>query len=276
VRPPLQDITLPEFPRDVGWINVPYLPTNTLLGRSVPLVWFWDYCSINALRALPYLQEWHRRYHDLGLRVIGVHSPQFDFGAEQERVADATEKLGIEFAVAPDPRFEIWRLYGNELWPALYLWDRRGVLRYYHFGEGEYEQSERAIHELLCEIDAEAELPEPMTPLRRTDHPGALVQVPTPHQYLEEDRSARPVSSGEELSVRYRGATAAAVLDGSGRVRLEVDGELRRIIPLDGPRLYKLVESGRHEQHELRLTFEDDARAYAFSFAPGPAEEEQA
>ena len=81
--------------------------------------------SLNALRALPYLQEWHRRYENAGLRVIGVHSPQFEFARHPELVADAVHRLGIEFAVALDPDFEIWRLYGNEVWPALYLWDRR-------------------------------------------------------------------------------------------------------------------------------------------------------
>ncbi len=271
MRTPPSEINAPEFPSDLAWINVPFLPMSTLLGRSVALVWFWDYCSLNALRSLPYLQEWHRRYGEHGLRVIGVHSPQFGFGASQDKVADAVRRLGIEFAVAPDPDFQVWKQYGNEVWPSLYLWDRRGVLRHYHFGEGGYDETERAIQLLLREIDDVLDLPEPMAPLRRTDHPGVLVQVPTPHRYLEEDRSARPIESGEALAVTYEAATAAAVLDGEGRVDLEVDGQLRRIIHLDGPRLYKLVESGQHEQHELRLRFHDPAQAYAFSFAPGVA-----
>jgi hypothetical protein len=271
MRTPPNEITAPELPRQVKWINIPYLPMSTLLGRNVALVWFWDYCSLNALRSLPYLQEWHRRYFEHGLRVIGVHSPQFDFGRDREVVEDAVERLGIEFAVAPDPDFAIWKLYGNEVWPSLYVWDRRGLLRHYHFGEGAYDETERALQELLREIDEDIEMPAPMAPLRRTDHPGVLVQVPTPHRYFEEDRSAQPIEPGAELSLSYEGATAGAVLDGEGKLDLEVDGKLRRIIRLDGPRLYKLVESGRHEQHELRLRFHDAARAYAFSFAPGVA-----
>jgi hypothetical protein len=140
-----------------------------------------------------------------------------------------------------------------------------------HFGEGAYDETERALQELLREIDEDLTLPEPMAPLRRTDHPGVLVHVPTPHRYFEDDRSARTVEPGEVLSLSYEGATASAVLDGEGKVDLEVDGALRRIIRLDGPRLYKLVESGRHEKHELLLRFHDAARAYAFSFAPGVA-----
>jgi Thioredoxin like C-terminal domain/AhpC/TSA family len=271
MRTPPTAISAPEFPSDIEWVNVPFLPMSTLLGRSVALVWFWDYCSLNALRALPYLQEWHRRYGEHGLRVIGIHSPQFEFGAEREKVAEAVRRLDVEFAVAPDPEFAIWRQYGNEVWPSLYMWDRRGVLRHYHFGEGGYEETELAIQLLLNEIDDALELPEPMAPLRRTDHPGALVHVPSPHRYMEEDRTARPIEPGEALSVSYEGATAAAVLDGEGKLELEVDGKLRRIIRLDGPRLYKLVESGRHERHELRLRFHDPARAYAFNFAPGVA-----
>jgi hypothetical protein len=265
------EIILPELPENIEWINIRVLPMRALIGRTVPLVWFWDYCSLNALRALPYLQEWHRRYAGHGLRVVGVHSPQFDFGKDRALVEHAVQRLGIDFPVAPDPRFEVWRLYGNEVWPALYLWDRRGVLRHHHFAEGGYEKTERCIQELLREIDEEAELSEPMQPLRETDRAGALVKAPTPHRYLAEDRSGREVAAGDELSIHYEGATAAAVLDGAGTVELSVDGELQRIISLDGPRLYKLVASAHHEQHDLTLRFREPARAYAFSFAAGPA-----
>jgi hypothetical protein len=271
VRTSHADISAPEFPQETEWLNVPFLRMSTLLGRNVTLVWFWDYCSLNALRSLPYAQEWHRRYHDNGLRVIGVHSPQFDFGTNRELVADAVGRLGIDFAVALDSDYAIWRLYGNEVWPSLYLWDRRGILRHHHRGEGGYDETEQAIQELVRELDSSIKLPDPMTPIRSTDRPGTLVRAPTPHRYLEENRSSRQLGAGEELSVTYQGATAAAVLDGGGLVELEVDGQLRRIIRLNGPRLYKLVESGQHEQHELRLRFRDAARAYAFNFAPGVA-----
>jgi hypothetical protein len=271
MRPPHPDIYLPEFPKNTGWVNVPFIATGTLLGRSAPLVWFWDYCSLNSLRALPYLQEWHRRYADVGLRVIGVHSPQFPFGRDPKLVEDAVHALGIDFAVALDPDFEIWRLYGTEVWPSLYLWDRSARLRHYHFAEGAYDETEAAIQELLLEIDADLEMPSPMTPLRPTDAPGVLVRPPTPHSYLEEDRSGRVVENDEVLAIQYQGATASAVLDGDTTAELEVDGELRRTVRIHGPRLYKLVESGRHEEHELKLRFRGEARAYAFSFAPGPA-----
>jgi hypothetical protein len=273
VRPPQLDIAIPEFPAGLEWINARIVRLGTLLGRHVVLVWFWDYSSLNSLRALPYVQEWDRRYRDRGLRVFGVHSPQFDFGARRDRVEAAVDRLGIEFAVAPDSSYEIWKAYGNEVWPALYLWDRRGVLRYYHFAEGAYEETERAIQELLLEIDDELELPEPASPVRDTDAPAALVHAPTPHTYLEPDRSGRVVDPGERLSIRYAGAAAAAVLDGRGEVDVLVDGERVRTLSLDGPRLYELTEHERHSEHELVLAFHAAATAYAFSFAPGVAEE---
>jgi hypothetical protein len=203
--------------------------------------------------------------------VIGVHTPGYSFGRDRDTVARAVERLEIPFAVALDSGYEVWRLYGNERWPALYLADRRGVLRYYHFGEGAYEETELAIQELLLEVNADLELPSPMTPLRETDRSGALVQVPTPHSYLEEDRSARRLRAGDVLSIRYRGATAAAVLDGRGEVQVVLDGKPLHDLTLEGPRLYELVQSDFHEEHELRLRFRGEARAYAFSFAPGAA-----
>jgi thioredoxin family protein len=271
VRPAQLDIAIPDFPPETEWINARIVRLGTLLGRHAVLVWFWDFASLNSLRALPYLAEWDRRYREHGLRVFGIHSPQFDFGADRARVEGAVERLGIEFAVAVDSAFEIWKAYGNEVWPALYLWDRRGVLRFYHFAEGAYEDAERAIQELLREIDDQLELPAPMQPIRETDRPDALVHAPTAHTYLEPDRGARAIAAGERLAIRYAGAGAAAVLDGEGEVEVLVDGQRSGTVTLDGARLYELVDHGRHEEHELALLFDAPGRAYAFSFAPAPA-----
>ena len=270
MRPAQLDIAIPDFPPETEWINARIVHIGTLLGRHAVLVWFWDYCSLNSLRSLPYPKEWDRRYRELGLSVFGIHSPQFEFGRDRRNVEEAVERLEIDFPVAPDPEYEIWKAYGNEVWPAVYLWDRRGVLRYYHFAEGAYDETERAIQELLLEID-ELALPEPMAPLRETDAPGALVRPPTPHVYLEEDRSGRPVAEGERLSVRYAGVGAAGVLDGRGKVEIILDGHRHRTIELDGPRLYELTAHATHGEHDLTLAFRAPATAYAFSFAPGAA-----
>jgi hypothetical protein len=271
MRPARLDIAIPEFEPSIDWVNAPFVRLGTLLGQNAVLVWFWDYCSLNSLRALPYVREWDRRYGASGLRTLAVHSPQFDFGRDRENLNAAVERLGIAFPVAPDPNYEIWREYGNEVWPALYLWDRKGVLRYYHFAEGAYDETERAIQELLLEIDDERELPEPVAPLRDSDRPDALVEVPTPHRYLEDDRTGRPVAAGDELTIRYGGAEAAAVIDGQGVVEVLIDGSTVRRVQLDGPRLYELYETPGHERHELTVRFESPATAYMLSFGAGPA-----
>lgn len=271
MRPEGEPVSIPDFPPGTQWINAPTVQVATLLGQHALLVWFWDYTSLNSLRALPYLQEWHQRYAQSGLKLIGVHSPQFDFGEQLDQVRDAVARLEIEFPVASDSDFETWKLYGNEVWPALYLWDRKGVLRWYHFAEGEYQATEEAIQELLVEIDNGLRPPDPMEPLRPTDRPDAKVIAPTPHSYLNENRFPKAVEAGDELSVTYSGASAGAVLDGRGRVDLVVDGEAVRTVDLEGPRLYELVDSGVHEQHQLKLRFRNEALAYAFSFGPGPA-----
>ncbi|MEX0992959.1 MAG: redoxin domain-containing protein [Solirubrobacterales bacterium] len=266
-----QPIALPEFPPQTEWINADFVRVGTLFGQHAILVWFWDYTSLNSLRTLPYLTEWDSRYRDKGLRVIGVHSPQFEFGGERVNVERAVERLGIEFPVAHDPDFAIWKFYGAEVWPSLYLWDRTGTLRHFHFAEGAYDETERAIGKLLREIDPQVELPQPMEPIRETDRPDAKVIPPTPHQYMNEHRFPRAVEAGHELSIRYAGAGAAAVLDGHGRVDLVVDGEPVRTIDLDGPRLYEFVSGESHEEHEISLRFRNEALVYVFSFAPAPA-----
>ena len=158
------------------------------LRRHTILVEFWDYARINSLRTQPYIKAWHERYSPLGLRVIGVHSPGYSFGRERAGVERAVGRLGIEYAVALDPEFAVWQLYGNQGWPARYLFDRAGWLRFVHYGEGEYLGTELAIQELLLEIDPELELPEPMSALRPEDEPGVKLEPQTADVALPADR----------------------------------------------------------------------------------------
>src|SRR3712207_5364470 len=126
---------------------------DRLMGRHAALVEFWDFARVNSVRTIPYLSGWHERYAEAGLRVIGVHSPGYSFGRDGEVVRRAVERLGLEYPIVLDPDLEIWRLYGNRGWPGRYLFDRRGALRFVHYGEGEYAETERAIQEVLLEID---------------------------------------------------------------------------------------------------------------------------
>ncbi|MFZ1086810.1 MAG: thioredoxin family protein [Terracidiphilus sp.] len=141
---------LPGLSGATGWINSSPLTAEELKGKVV-LVDFWAYSCINCLRSLPYLQAWAEKYKDRGLVVIGVHTPEFDFEKEQSNVQKAARKYGITFPIAMDSNRAIWDAFQNEYWPAHYFIDGKGKVRYEHFGEGDYAQSEHWIQELLQE-----------------------------------------------------------------------------------------------------------------------------
>ncbi|WP_322027710.1 cytochrome c biogenesis protein DipZ [Burkholderia sp. BCC1977] len=142
--------TLPSLDGAVQWLNSPPLTAAGLRGKVV-LVDFWTYSCINCLRTLPYTTAWARKYAPYGLVVIGVHAPEFAFERDIGNVKKAVHDLGIDFPVAIDNGYAIWRAFGNEYWPAHYFVDAQGRIRHHHFGEGEYAQSERAIQSLLAE-----------------------------------------------------------------------------------------------------------------------------
>ncbi|RQS68165.1 cytochrome c biogenesis protein DipZ [Burkholderia sp. Bp8963] len=142
--------TLPALDGAVQWLNSPPLTVASLRGKVV-LVDFWTYSCINCLRTLPYIQAWAHKYAPYGLVVIGVHAPEFAFERDIGNVRKAVHDLGIDYPVAIDNRYAIWRAFGNEYWPAHYFIDAQGRIRRHHFGEGEYVESERAIQALLAE-----------------------------------------------------------------------------------------------------------------------------
>ncbi len=152
-----------EFPPLSGateWLNSPPLAPADLRGKVV-LVDFWTFTCINWLRTLPYVRAWAAKYKDQGLVVIGVHSPEFEFEKNADNVRRAVKEMGIVYPIAIDSNHEVWRAFMNQAWPALYLIDAQGRMRHRYFGEGEYEQSERLIQQLLVEAghaDVEREL----------------------------------------------------------------------------------------------------------------------
>jgi thiol-disulfide isomerase/thioredoxin len=173
------------------WLNLPEgaePPSMASLHGKVVLIDFWDYTCVNCIRTLPYMTEWHRRYSPLGLAVIGVHSPEFSFAKELDGVQRAIERFGIEYPVVMDNGFTIWQAYANRFWPAKYLVDKDGYIRFYHLGEGAYRETEEAIQMLLKEIRGDVELPEPMPPVRDSDAPGAVCYRVTPELYLGYNR----------------------------------------------------------------------------------------
>ncbi len=165
------------------WLQGGPLKLADLRGRPV-LIDFWDYTCVNCLHTLPYLTEWHRRYGSLGLNIVGVHAPEFSFAHNGDHVRRAVAEHGLEYPIVQDNDYAIWQAYANRYWPAEYLFDREGYLRYHHFGEGNYHETEAAIQTLLREAFAELVLPDIMTPVREAEAPGAVCYRVTPELYL--------------------------------------------------------------------------------------------
>jgi cytochrome c biogenesis protein CcdA/thiol-disulfide isomerase/thioredoxin len=144
---------MPELNGAIAWLNSAPLTRESLRGKVV-LIDFWTYSCINCLRALPYVEAWSEKYKDPGLIVIGVHTPEFAFEKEQSNVQRAVRDLKVSYPVAIDSDYTIWQAFNNQYWPAHYFIDGKGRIRYHHFGEGEYDESERVIQQLLKENGA--------------------------------------------------------------------------------------------------------------------------
>lgn len=144
----------PEFSGINQWLNSDPLTMEGLRG-DVVLIDFWTYTCVNCIRTMPYLRDWNAKYADRGLTMIGVHTPEFDFEKITENVVAANEELGVVWPVAQDNNFRTWRSYSNRFWPAKYLIDANGVVRYTHFGEGEYDETEHHIRALLEEAGSD-------------------------------------------------------------------------------------------------------------------------
>jgi thiol-disulfide isomerase/thioredoxin len=144
---------MPDFSGAIAWLNGPPVSRSSLRGKVV-LVDFWTYTCINSLRNLPYITAWAEKYKDAGLVVIGVHTPEFSFEGEPVNVTRAVHALRIDYPVAIDTNYSIWMSFDNAYWPADFILDGSGRIRYQHAGEGDYPATERAIQELLRENGA--------------------------------------------------------------------------------------------------------------------------
>jgi hypothetical protein len=238
VRAPFDHIAPPLFPRRIEWIN----------GRpdGFPmLLEFWDFCRVQSIRTLPYMKAWHERYRDL--QVVGVHAAGFPPSQDPDAVADAVARLAVPYPVAVDSELEIWTLYGNLGWPARYLFDQRSMLLHYHYGEGGYEETERAIQELLG-------LDQPLVPALRP----------------EEAPDARLEPQTDDVEGPYSGPYVAgevwAVLEGTGTVHAN-----GRAIDVEHPGCYELVAHERSTAGELALEGGDGVVCHAVCFTPGLA-----
>jgi len=179
----------PEFGQ--LWLNTAFPLSLRSLRGQVVLVDFWDYTCVNCIRTLPYLKEWNARYSGKGLTIVGVHTPEFYFASVTELVQLAVRDFGITYPVVLDNDYQIWQAFANRYWPAKYLVDPDGYMRYFTPGEGNYGETETAIQALLRERDPAVQLPPVMQPLRALDQPGVLqvCRRPTPELYLGSKRS---------------------------------------------------------------------------------------
>lgn len=246
MRVPTDTIPAPMIPTSLRWLNVASLRMDQQRGRPV-LLEFWDFCRPASLRTLPYLQAWHERYAEDGLRVISVHAPGFEPGRDEDVVAEAVQRLGIVHPVLLDTDLHLWRIYENRGWPARYLFNQDLRLFEVHFGEGGYHETEAAIQELLG-VDG----------------------APVPFQHPEDDPEAQIVVPTEDQegpwSGPYEAGAVWAVLEGRGTIA--VNGETREVAFTGA---HVLIDHGHHEHGTLALEVGDGVTCHAVCFTPGLA-----
>jgi hypothetical protein len=238
MRAPVDHISAPPFPRNLRWLG------GAPEGFPM-LLEFWDFCRVQSIRTLPYMKAWQERYP--GLTVVGVHAAGFAPSADPEAVEASVGRLEIPYPVAIDTEYEVWELYGNLGWPARYLFDAGGMLVHYHYGEGAYEETERAIQELLG-IDRPL-----VTPFRVEEAPDAVL---APQTDDVEGAYAGP----------YRAGGVWAVLDGHGTVTAN-----GRAVSVEEPGCYELIAHERSTAGELELEIGDGVACHAVCFTPGLA-----
>jgi cytochrome c biogenesis protein CcdA/thiol-disulfide isomerase/thioredoxin len=192
---PVED-DMPPLTGAVTWLNSPPLTTESLKGKVV-LIDFWTYSCINCLRAIPYVRAWAEKYKDQGLVVIGVHAPEFAFERNVANVKKAVSDLHIGYPVAVDNDYAIWRAFGNQYWPAHYFIDAKGRIRHHHFGEGDYDESEHVIQQLLAEA-GKTGLSADLVAVHASGAEAAsdIADTQSPETYLGFTRAENFVSSG--------------------------------------------------------------------------------
>ena len=285
--------TAPELTGTGRWINSEPLSLSELRGRVV-LIDFWTYSCINCIRTIPYLNEWHTKYADDGLVIIGVHTPEFEFEKNYDNVNAAVARYGIEYPVVQDNEYATWRAYKNNFWPRKYIVDKEGVIRYDHIGEGGYEETEHVIQTLLG-IDG-------------TVTSGALPdfsKIGTPELYLGYGYARAPLGNPEgfvadstityasrnvttentvylsgtwyngkdsirsvnnsRLSLIYTARYVNIVAGGSGNIVATVDGSVSTIA-ISGSALYTIHEGKEYDTLLLDIAFTPGIELYTFTF----------
>ena len=283
------------------WVNSPPLSAAALRGKVV-LVDFWEYTCVNWIRTSPYVKAWHQAYAPLGLVVIGVHAPEFEFGKDANNIDGGIRDHGLTYPIAIDNDFAIWRAFGNNAWPAKYLFDDRGRLVRRWIGEGSYDEMEREIRRLLVAAHPGDQLPtlsELASAFAKVGQPsyaglthetyiGAERREPgavmlkgdwrTDRQYVELKKGTGeiifPFVAGEVNLVMQPGSSGRAavtvLLDGKpvGDAR-GVDVDADGVARFDRSGMIRIVAGAAHRRHVLTLSSNDvGLRAYVFTFGP--------
>ena len=270
MRPERDNIAAPVLPPRLRWHHADRSPVLAELTAAGPvLVHFFDFAQLNSLRALPYVIAWDERYRGAGLATLGIHTPRFGFTADAAALGPALERLGVSHPVADDSSYGVWADYGCRGWPSLFLWGQGGALRWFHFGEGEYEATEGAIAAELGAIDGSFEAPPPLASMRPSDAPGALVVPPTEELVPGASLTEPWRSRGEALATAYAAGGAHAAVAGEGELRVRVDGADSRPIAVAHPGLYELATHERHGEHRLELEASEGVEVYSVAFSPG-------
>lgn len=285
---------MPPFKGIEAWINSPPLTPQSLQGKVV-LVDFWTYSCINCLRTLPYLTDWYNKYKDLGLVIVGMHTPEFQFEKSKSNVEEATKKLHVDYPVALDNNYATWTAYDNHYWPAHYLFDQEGFLQEKHFGEGGYLETENKIRSLLGLKPLEGNEPSlakrlitPETYLgklraesySKADLPGEdQVVLKGPWTLGKEEITAD--QEGSELLLNFKATRVYLVMSSEQKNFVEVflndkplpkefytaDMDAQGRIVVEGARKFDVIDlKGQYGRHLLRLKFGKGIKAYAFTF----------
>lgn len=280
------NVPAPDIKGLTSWMNSEGYESLDELKGKVVLVDFWTYSCINCIRTLPYLQDWQDKYADDGLVILGIHAPEFAFERKPENVAKAIEEYGLTYPVALDNDFATWRNYKNRYWPAKYIIDKEGNIRYYHFGEGEYAETEEVIAMLLgVEVKVSVVEAEQRSGL----------EVKTSETYLGTNRRENFVTKnsdalklnewtlvgrwnadgekimtqqiGAQTSLRFHAAQANLVMEGDAKIQVYIDGEKTSVIEVNKPDLYSILSSAGSKERTVTLELlEGYWEAFAWTF----------
>jgi cytochrome c biogenesis protein CcdA/thiol-disulfide isomerase/thioredoxin len=240
---------LPDLSGASAWINSPPLTAESLRGKVV-VVDFWTYSCINCLRTLPYVNAWYGKYKDSGLVVLGVHTPEFPFEKDETNVRKAVRDLGIDYPVAMDNDYRVWRAFNNEYWPAHYFIDAAGRVRYHHFGEGDYEESEAWIRSLLEERNHQPP-PNRATQIAASGAEAApdLQAVQSPETYIGYIRATNFASPGgfnEDDARFYRAPARLKLNEWALTGRWKDEGQIATLLSATGGIVYRFHARDLH------------------------------